>query len=62
MHSDAAPLQDPENGRYVRRVRWIGLPECHAWIGKAAHAAIAPKIVIERTVFLNQDHHMFDVS
>ena len=44
------------------RVGWIGLLECRALIGKSAHAAVASKVVIEGPVFLNQDHHMFDVS
>lgn len=43
-------------------VGWIRLLECRALIGKPAHAAVASKVVIKGPVFLNQDHHMFDVS
>jgi len=55
------------NGKSVpmgecRCVRWIGLLERHALIGKSADAAVASKVVIERPVLLNQDHHMFDVG
>lgn len=52
--------ESPHGG--VRCVRWIGLLECHALIGKSTDAAVASKVMIERPVFLNQDHHMFDVS
>jgi hypothetical protein len=36
--------------------------ECHALIGKSTNATVASKVMIERTVLLNQDHHVFDVS
>src|ERR1700690_2240260 len=48
--------------RQARCVRWIGLLEGRALIGKATDAAEASKVVIERPIFLNQDHYMFDVS
>ena len=48
--------------RRNRRVGWIGLLKCRALIGKSTDAAIASKVVIERPVFLRQDHHMLDVS
>jgi hypothetical protein len=39
-----------------------GLLERHALIGKSTNAAVASKVMIERSIFLNQDHHVFDVS
>jgi len=48
------------NGKSVPRgdrcVRWIGLLERHALIGKSTGATVASKVVIERPVLLNQDH------
>jgi hypothetical protein len=31
-------------------------------IGESTHAAVTSEVVVERAVFLNQDHHMFDVG
>ncbi len=53
--------QECPHGR-ARCVRWIGLLESRASIGKSTNAAVASKVVIERPVFLNQDDHMLDVS
>src|SRR4029077_2282018 len=47
---------------WARNVRWIGLLECHALVEKSADAAIAAEIVIEGTVFLDQDDDVFDVA
>jgi hypothetical protein len=52
--------ESPHGG--VRCVRWVGLLECHTLIGKSTDAAVASKIMIEGSVLLNQDHHVFDVS
>jgi len=35
--------------------------ECHALIGESAYAPVASEVVIERTVFLDEDHHVIDV-
>src|SRR5579864_445230 len=48
--------------RSAGRVGWIGLLEDRALIGKSENTPIAAKVVIERPVFLSQDHHMLDVS
>jgi hypothetical protein len=45
-----------------RGVRWIGLLERHALIGKSTDAAVASEVMIERAVFLNQDYYVFDVG
>jgi hypothetical protein len=39
----------------------MGLLECHALIRKSTHSTVTPKIVIERPIFLSQDHHVLDV-
>ena len=39
--------------RRDHRVRWIGLLECRALIGKSSHPSVASEVVIERPVFLN---------
>src|ERR1700730_9026251 len=48
--------------RRAGRVRGIGLLEGRALIGKSANTPIASKVVIERAVFLSEDHHMFNVG
>ena len=47
--------------RCIGCVRGIGLLECHALIGESAHAPVASEVVIEGTIFLNEDHHAIDV-
>ena len=46
----------------IHCVRWVGLLKCQALIGKSTDAAIASKVMIERPIFLNQDHDVFNVS
>src|SRR5579862_2464380 len=48
--------------RRVGRVSRIGLLEREALVRESPHPAIAPKIVIEGPIFLDQDDHMFDVG
>src|SRR5579864_5725424 len=48
--------------RRARRVGWIGLLEGRILIGKSADTSVAAKVVIERAVFLREDHHVFNVS
>ena len=48
--------------RRDRCIRWIGLLECRALIGKSMDAAVASEVVIERPVFLNQNDYMLDVG
>jgi hypothetical protein len=45
----------------VRGVGRIGLLERHALIGESTDAAVGTKVMIERAIFLNQDHDMLDV-
>ena len=45
-----------------RRIRWVRLLECHTLVGKSADAAVAAEIVIEGTVFLDEDDDVFDVA
>ena len=46
-------------GGGVGRVRLL---KCWTLIGKTPDAAVASEVVIERTVFLDQDDHVIDVA
>jgi len=49
------------SNRRVRGVRGIGLLERCTVFRESSHAAIAPKIVIEGPIFLDEDDHVFDI-
>jgi hypothetical protein len=43
------------------RVRGIWLLKRATVVRESPNASIAPKVVIERAVFLNENHHVLDV-
>ena len=45
-----------------RRVGRIGLLEGRAFVREPANAAVASKIVVERTIFLNKDDDVLDIG
>ena len=49
-------------GRRVRGICGIALLECRTLVGESTHAAVASKIMVERTIFLDKDDDMLDVS
>jgi len=53
--------QKHADGR-ARRIRWVRLLECHTLVRKTADASVASEIVIEGTVFLDEDDDMFDIA
>jgi hypothetical protein len=48
--------------RWARRIRWVRLLKCHTLVRKSADASVAAEIVIEGTVFLDEDDDMFDIA
>jgi len=48
--------------RRIRCVRRVRLQERPAVIGEPAHSAVASEIVVEGTVFLNENDHFFYIS
>ena len=43
-------------------VSGVRLLKCRALIGKTSDPSVASEVVIERTVFLDQDDHVIDIA
>jgi len=43
-------------------VSGVRLLKCRTLIGETPHPAVASEVVIERTVFLDQDDHVIDIT
>jgi hypothetical protein len=49
-------------GRRVRGICRVGLLECRTLFGESTHAAVASEIMVEGTIFLDEDDDVLDVS
>ncbi len=50
------------SGRRVRGICRVGLLECRTLVGESTHAAVASEIMVEGTIFLDEDDDVLDVS
>src|SRR2546427_13260562 len=49
-------------GRRVGGICRGRLLECRTLVGESTHAAVASEIMVEGTIFLDEDHHVLNVS
>ena len=49
-------------GRRVRGICRVGLLECRTLVGESTYAAVASEIMVEGTIFLDEDDDVLDVS
>src|SRR5205814_5476726 len=49
-------------GRRVRGICRVRLLECRTLVGESTDAAVASEIMVEGTIFLDEDHHVLNVS
>src|SRR6266436_4543158 len=49
-------------GRWVRGICRVGLLECRTLVRESTHAAVASEIMVEGTIFLDEDDDVVDVS
>src|SRR5579859_6361895 len=48
-------------GRRVCGICRVGLVECQTLVGESTHPAVASEIMVEGTIFLDEDDDVFDV-
>jgi hypothetical protein len=48
--------------RRVRGIRRVGLLECRTLVGESTYAAVASEIMVEGTIFLDEDDDVLNVS
>ncbi len=53
-----AAIRRPAGSWYLR----VGLLECRTLVGESTHAAVASEIMVEGTIFLDEDDDVLDVS
>jgi hypothetical protein len=47
--------------RRTRRITWVGLLECHAWVRETTNATVASEIVVKGAIFLDNDHYVLNI-